>query len=303
VRFRANLPEPQIRQLLAMLKFRLAVKLKEICNIAFINRRGARKDVENLLIEFEQKDGLPDVTLALKSCIHISQMKLIVFHEFPSSRERNKNSWQQLCSNIFEADASHVACCGEYRNNRFHVSTIDAGYRNSALQRGSKDGDEHFVRSAGSCRLLSRESLEVIYFWAFATYSAIEGTLDFGYSSNLSRCAHLRPGRLFPTDVLTPQYDITTMEHKIVLHFTDDRGPGKLQTSDPLADLFFISAEGELVLVDITSGDASVVGKKVQRLEGWANQFNKDGRSVVARGVMLAPEAPRYHTTLLRLRL
>lgn len=136
--------------------------------------------------------------------------------------------------------------------------------------------------------LLSDVPLEAAYNWSLSCMSAMQGKLLFSSRLFYIECKKLLPGRLFPTDD-SSSYDETFAEVKHnVVYFARERDG---RPTHPLADIFFCTKEGEIVLVDVTGGNNDVVERKVDRLARWIEQEQPKVTGLSLHGVVLAPLA------------
>eukprot|EP01036_Dinobryon_divergens_P002283 gene2283-3011_t len=101
---------------------------------------------------------------------------------------------------------------------------------------------------------LSSTPLETAYIWTLATISAIKGVLTFHGCVFTITCNELKPARLFPGD--DSSICDTAFLRQGVLYYCDERN-GK--PTHPLADIFFVTKEQQLVLVDVAGGDDNKV--------------------------------------------
>ena len=127
-------------------------------------------------------------------------------------------------------------------------------------------------------------TLEASYIWTLATISAIKGLLTFHGCEFTIKCNELEPARLFPGD--DSSICVTAFLRQGVLYYADERN-GK--PTHPLADIFFVTKEQQLVLVDVAGGDDSKVMQKRKNLLAW---FEANGGCIngyTLHGVVLAP--------------
>ena len=268
LRFRVEITKDYQKRLYATLKFRLAVKLEEMSKIAFINRRGKREDVDKFLCDYKREAALPNIDEALTSCILLCRMSL----------ESSPNIRNPKASIILlgESDKTEVPISSAQiprmrivRQNTITADLMDLLAMEDPSVTAYNDGRDIVLDAISEIidplDYLCSAPLVAMYFWAFATSSAIHGKLKFGTSSFIIRCQHLLPGRLFTNEKLG-LYDITKLNPNVI-YFADRRGQKK--RSHPLADLFFVSEGDELVLIDITAGDAADVLRKSKRMAAW----------------------------------
>jgi hypothetical protein len=91
---------------------------------------------------------------------------------------------------------------------------------------------------------LSSTPLKAAYIWTLSTRSAIVGRLNFYEDVFTIQCSQLAPARLFPGD--DSSICDTSFLRQDVLYYADERNGKPIH---PLADIFFITDEQQLVLV------------------------------------------------------
>lgn len=133
--------------------------------------------------------------------------------------------------------------------------------------------------------LLSSKPLECAYFWALSCRSAVNGQVKFLRDRFFIKCDKLVPGRLFPGTV-SSDYDISFLE-KGTMYYVDENPP--IKPSHPLADLFFVTEDNELVLVDVGGGSRRNIASKVKALKEWIKTEQPNVPDYKLRGVVLAP--------------
>ena len=141
-----------------------------------------------------------------------------------------------------------------------------------------------FLSMLESDDYLSSTPLETAYIWTLSTRSAVAGVLKIYKSLFTIKCNNLEPARLFPGD--NSSICDTAFLRQDVLYYADERN-GK--PTHPLADIFFITKDQQLVLVDVAGGDDKKVMQKRKNLLAWieANGGCIDGYTL--HGVVLAP--------------
>lgn len=150
-------------------------------------------------------------------------------------------------------------------------------------------GRNLFSRILKSSDLLANTPLEMAYVWVIACSSALTGTVCFANEFYDFQCHQIKAGRIFPGSI-DCEYDISHIERNTLYYVQEREG----FPTHPLADLFFISEDNELVLVDIAGGNEINVTKKEERLEAWiakeqSNKGNKTVMKYTLKGVILAP--------------
>jgi hypothetical protein len=128
----------------------------------------------------------------------------------------------------------------------------------------------------------------------------VKGEIEFTDNCAVEiRCDKLEAGRLFPgTD--SSEYELQFLE-KGTMYYADENSKAPNTTTKvkgkpphPLADMFFLSDDNELVLIDITAGGSDIVAKKVTNLAAWIEKEQnklRDEYKYKLRGVVLAPNA------------
>jgi hypothetical protein len=104
-------------------------------------------------------------------------------------------------------------------------------------------------------------------------------------------CRALMPGRLFPSNN-SSDYKLDFLKMKgaeTTIFFVDERNDGK--STHPLADMFYLSGNNQLVLLDIIgSSNHDAIQNKLYNLRDWISRHkNNSDIPYVLRGVVLAP--------------
>lgn len=131
---------------------------------------------------------------------------------------------------------------------------------------------------------LSISPLEAAFIWTLATMSAIGKFLNFYLSCFAIECKELACARLFPGG--DSSICDTAFLQQGVLYYADERN-GK--PTHPLADIFFITKEQQLVLVDVTAGDDKRALQKSEDLLAWIEDNGGRINGYTLHGVVLAP--------------
>jgi hypothetical protein len=131
---------------------------------------------------------------------------------------------------------------------------------------------------------LSISPLEAAFIWTLATMSAIGKFLNFYLSCFDIECKELVCARLFPGG--DSSVCDTAFLQQGVLYYADERN-GK--PTHPLADIFFITREQELVLVGVTAGDDKRALQKSKDLLAWIEDNGGRINGYTLHGVVLAP--------------
>ena len=145
-------------------------------------------------------------------------------------------------------------------------------------------GKLHFRSMLAREDYLSSTPLEAAYIWTLSTQAAVAGSLEFLYTAFEINCRELLRARLFPGDN-SGVYD-TSFLRPDILYYVDERD-GK--PTHPLADVFFITENKKLVLINITGGDARKVLQKRRNLLNWIELTGGCINGYTLYGVVLAP--------------
>ena len=145
-----------------------------------------------------------------------------------------------------------------------------------------------FISMLRSDDYLCSTPLEAAYIWTLATQSAIVGALDFYECLFTIQCNELESARLFPGD--DSSICDTAFLRQNVLYYAADERYGKPTHPHPLADIFFITKEQQLVLVDVVGGDDdSKVMQKRSNLLAWMEANGGCINGYTLHGVVLVP--------------
>jgi hypothetical protein len=154
--------------------------------------------------------------------------------------------------------------------------------------KGRLEFREQVMNTEQSTDLLSGRALEMAYLWALSCRSAIENMITFGNLVLSIKCGECKKARIFEsTDDRV--YDLSFIEPNIMYYPQEGKG----KATHPLADLFFITAAKELVLVDIAGGRTRSVVSKVKRLLDWIEREKVNIPQYTVRGVVLAPNSDK----------
>uniref|UniRef100_A0A7S4C067 Uncharacterized protein n=1 Tax=Chrysotila carterae TaxID=13221 RepID=A0A7S4C067_CHRCT len=121
--------------------------------------------------------------------------------------------------------------------------------------------------------------LETAYAWTLSCAAAMDGRLYFDYKGSKFRCKALKPGRLFSG---TSDSSFTRGRNALdgrpletgVLYYAAERGEAGASASHPKCDLFFLTDDGEeLVVIDVTgSASDKTVLRKMEALSKWVTE-------------------------------
>jgi hypothetical protein len=139
--------------------------------------------------------------------------------------------------------------------------------------------------------LLANTPLERAYLWSLSCQSAVTGRIAFLESGQLYnfRCEGIASERLFP-NMDNQDYDLSCLKNN-VLYYAEEKINGK--PSHPLADLFFRSDDGEIVLIDIGGGNNENIAEKVKMHIDWIAREQPMSKNVQIKfqSVVIAPNA------------
>jgi len=130
---------------------------------------------------------------------------------------------------------------------------------------------------------LSATPLEAAYIWSLSSKSALGGGLKFPHSYFTIKCKKLLSARLFPGG--NSSLCDSSFLKKDILYYADERN-GK--PTHPLAYIFFITKDKQLVLVDVTGGNDNnmLLTNKRKNLVDWINV--NGGRMMYNERLLLA---------------
>jgi hypothetical protein len=295
-----NLSDYELR-LVATLKVRLGLfSVGQKC-ISLLHRRIVTSKREQFRIDFYSAFIHYDREKALRECSVLCQV------EFPAIEGVDPDA-ARLLLGVSDGNDSQMKKDRQIQdisvlpNGKFSLSLmgllaiIDP---NIALYSG---GRELFMKSLVLPRnepdYFSSGPLEAAYVWTLSCQSALNGEIKFKKSTNSNsdailfkiKCQGLVASRLFQgTNKKSYEGSLKNLS-KNFIYYSNEKQKG--QASHPLADIFFISDDDELVLVDIAGGSSVFVAEKLRNLITWIaeEQGNiKDRFKYKLRGVVLAP--------------
>eukprot|EP01094_Clydonella_sp_ATCC50884_P003791 TRINITY_DN128_c0_g1_i9.p1 TRINITY_DN128_c0_g1~~TRINITY_DN128_c0_g1_i9.p1 ORF type:complete len:789 (-),score=113.63 TRINITY_DN128_c0_g1_i9:300-2666(-) len=294
-------PSHDEQRLQATLRFRLAMKLR-IVGLMYLHRHLRREEdlvLAPFLKEFkEAANSDENVKKRLESCIKICAVDDV------ETGDQQKDIASSLLLGLKdgseELEQSRVSGLVVLPNRKLSASLVDLlGYRDP----------KHAVYLRGANRMakvlkaprsaLDGTPLEEAYAWVLAVRSAVCETLDLGRSSFEAKFASIKLGRIYSTK------DDKAVDWKFVQNMRDDTlyvakehgrpgvtGSEALDTH-PRTDIFFLTAMGQLVLIDVTgSCRPNAVRSKLEKLTSAVMMLQKDmerGGVREVHGVVLAP--------------
>ena len=273
------------KRLWATLCFRLGMKLREYGLISLHSRANIK--AERLLQNFKEAAGHPDTMEALKKCIELCTIRMASHPTKDPNAiklllgvedEEVKNLERQI-QDLVVLESENVTSSLQRLLNMY-----DPNYKVYSK------GRDHFATMLTSDDYLSNTPLEAAYYWSLSCRSAVSEQLVLrmknGYKAFKIECKDLVPGRLFPQHDTSIDFNMDEFEPDVMYYVVE--GAGKV--THPLCDIFFRTAEGEFVLVDITGGGDTQVEEKKGRLSQWI-EHNQHKFPYTLHGVVLAPLA------------
>ena len=116
-----------------------------------------------------------------------------------------------------------------------------------------QEGRKRFLNCLNGVDLLHSSPLEEAYLWVIACESALQGFLRFGSQKFNIRCSAIKAGRIFPKDDNDFKFkNVNDLEHNVIYYANEPGRNGDSNHTHPRADMWFRTAEDELVLIDIT---------------------------------------------------
>jgi len=276
---------------MASLKCRLGFKLTELRFYPVLHCRGSDNDAEKFLLEFEEaKAGIQHDTIsALKECNNICKYNLKII--LPKISIDNAVDVLLGIAKLDDLDMRQISDTYSLTEGitTFNVPKLLNIYDpNIDIY---DIGRNLFEKSLGLSDLFSGTPLEACYFWTLSCSSALNKKLHLTVDELFNiDCKSLKPGRLFPgTD--SSVYDLEFLE-KSTMYYADEKDVGS--SGHPLADLFFITNDDILVLIDIYGGNNEKWAEdKRYKLDAWiVKEKIKRIMPYKLRGVILAPNVP-----------
>ena len=280
------------KRLWATLCFRLGLKLQE-CGLISLHSRANIK-AERLLQNFKEAAGHPDTMEALKKCIELCTIRM----EHEPKEDPNAI---KLLLGVEDAEVEDIE-----RQIRDPI-VLESEKMTSSLQcllnmsdpnyEVYSKGCDHFATMLLSDDYLSNTPLEAAYHWSLSCRSAVTGQLGLRMKNRYKvfkiKCKDLVPGRLFPQHDTSIDFNMDEFEPDVMYYVVEGAG----EDTHPICDMFFCTAKGEFVLVDVTGGGDALVKKKKGRLSQWI-EHNQHKFPYTLHGVVLAPLATDNQSTL-----
>ena len=301
---------------LATVKLMLYLKIKELGLTSCVHRRGLSDRSETFLASFQSAATIATTTTATTT----NATAATTYVEEVGSKALE--DCMKLCSFVLDPTsvlnpniASLLVGIPERQYDAFRqlgdIITVRGGLISASLKSllNSKEpkikvyetGKFLFVAMLQSSNILDSTPLETAYIWVLSTKSAITGDLTFLYRPFTIKCKQIQARRIFPFND-TSVVDTSFLRKNVMYHALVERNG--LDTH-PLADLFFITGDKELVLVDIAGGgNEQNVQKKMIKLLKWIESNGGCVDNYILHGVVLAPninhasESRRVQNTL-----
>ncbi len=273
------------QRLWCTLRFRLAMKIKELGMMRAIHRRGINEIADNFLVNFqriveENHTCLSDKLVALNNLCKINLGSKVESNNYAArllvgANDKGKgDQWifqERIDRDIIVIEPNGLVTISldgllELEDPKYDPYNIGRDLFLKALI--SEDRD-----------LLSSTPLEYAYFWALATESAVKGSIRFrpGLTFKIN-CTNLVCDRLLKgTDTKMDKNFLKHMEKNVFYYADETRDHNHVNVEDgkrnPMADLFFVSERNELVLIDVTGGTHHAVLEKLAQKAEWL-KFN-----------------------------
>ncbi len=287
----ACIDETDEKRLWVTLRFRLAMKIDDLYIPNVLHLRGRTDKVKQFLSAFEKlvderntsspkgrEDLLMELIELCKTEINKRSSSEFAAKLFVgiSDIQANESIFQKrLTSGLIVCDPNNLITCGLSKLLEMEDPNIPV----------YEQGRDLFAEALqGASDLLSATPLEHAYFWSLACRSAVKGSLSFGAPLNFNiKCDRIEPKRLFKGDGTKLDQGLVKELEKNVMYYADERrsyekdGEGK--RNHPIADIFFVSNNDQLVLIDITgSGVYNVVNSKISEKTKWIhhNKYYKN---------------------------
>ena len=275
---------------LATLKLRLSAKIRQLGITSVLHRRNDCPETEMFLAAFFRSSSATSSSsladdneeveeAALDACTQLCQFDRAV------AMKRDDNA-AVLLMGIAESER-------EFYRQLPDLLLVSGGLLTTSLECLLARSDPNVMvynsgRSIFSNVLmaedLSSTPLEAAYLWTLSTKSALDGSLQFYSSYFTIKCDELVRARLFPgEDSGTIN---TNFLRENILYYAEERD-GK--PTHPLADIFFITKQQQLVLVDVAGGDVRKVLQKSKNLMAWIAENGGCVNGLTLHAVVLAP--------------
>jgi hypothetical protein len=263
----------------ATLVFRLGMKLTQLGLTGLHKRSDPR--VKQLLKDFNEKKR---TKFALENCNALCKVALDRNINVNTNASKLLVGLPEKGLEDFERQVNHLVLVGSYFTSSLN-ELLTMSDPNVPVY---SDGLIRFRRVLKGDDCLSDTPLEAAYTWVLSSCSALTGNLTFAHKAFKFSANHSLASRIFPgTD--NTEYDKTFTDIKPDILYYAREGFG--YPSHPLADIFFVTALKELVLVDVTGGNNSSVKVKSDRMNQWINSQQKDIHDHEVHGIILAPLA------------
>lgn len=270
---------------LATLKLLLDLKLKGLGLISVLHRPHNKSDTTTkFLNSFQSAASISDEFQSINACIQCCSF-------VPESCASLQLHAAALLVGIPDKNFDHFCKLEEIITVR--GGKISASLRRSLLNSDDPDvmaftyGRVLFLDMLSGSNIYDSTPLEAAYIWVLSTTSAISKRLIFFKTSFTIQCRVIKNGRLFPGDS-SSVIDTSFLRENVIYHALERVGG---TCTHPLAVMFFISGEKELVLVDIIAagGNKQIVKTKKKNLLKWIEENGGYIHGYSLHGVVLAP--------------
>ena len=155
------------------------------------------------------------------------------------------------------------------------------------------EGQQRFILSldeADTDDMLSATPLEAAFTWSLSCIASANGYLRFSNKFTFAlEPQHLQAGRLFGESNQLVTNSSTLTKHTVLYYVDEKKREGEEpKLSHPLCDLWFLTNNNQLVLIDVTGGVNSAA-KKMEKLKKWINSRASQELPYETFGIVLAP--------------
>jgi hypothetical protein len=302
----------KLLRLYASLKVRLGFKITKLGPSNVLHHRNEVLAVKDFLQKFSKaakacnskESTVAELEEALKDCNLLCEFKVDVPQIFENASKLllcidDKDPWlteQRNPCGIVVLPPLSGQDTGQLTANILQLLTMKVSDDDDHPYNKGRDLFFKYLRDSD---MFANTPLEISYYWALSVRAEREKVIRFipGESETTfhKECKALKPGRLFP-GTNSSEYDLKFLvneDAKTTIFYVDEAHDGL--GTHPLADMFFVSDDNKLVLVDIAgSGNYENIHSKLAKLNDWISNHSTsicDGQNklVSIRGVVLAP--------------
>jgi hypothetical protein len=262
------------------LMFRL-LRADEFGIASVIHRKGTLSEFgKRFLLDFQQAASTSDVTAALKNCnlLCAKKLKEKLRSKQPSKSPKIVEEAVKLFVGVddedilFEEKRFDNLVVLPNETNSLSIETLMT-VKDSNIDVYETGRDLFIDELCSSEDILSSSPLEAAYYWSLVCISSNQKCLKFTGRKTYNfkiKCQHLVPDRLFVGTDSSAIANLSFLK-KGVFYYADEKGDGK--ASHPIGDLFFVTNDNQLVLIDITGGQGDTVKDKVVDKVNWINSI------------------------------